>query len=242
VTTRLRLDATTTVAAALHLPTTLGERAERRAPVLLLPGARGDHRAVQLIALAEVLAAAGHPVIRSALSDRPPGIGAAGHAAQAVARVPVLLSAARDLLEEQLPASVPAGDWIIGGSSFGGRVASMAVAAAGGAALAVRGVLALAYPLHPPGRPTRLRVEHWPDVDVPMLLLSGDADEFAVAGGLERHVGTIAGRGRLVLVPGAGHDLSVTARRDPDGRRREPDEVIRARSDVLLAWAASVSG
>ena len=242
MTSRLRLDDGTELAAALHLPDARVASAPRRAPVLLLPGARGDHAAPHLVAVAEVLAAAGHPVGRSALTERPPGIGASGRTAQAVARVPVLLAAARSLLAASLPDAPEGADWIVGGASFGGRVASLAVAASGGASLGAAGVLAIAYPLHPPGRPAELRVQHWPRIDVPMLLLAGDADEFAAGGALERHVGSITGGALLVLVPGAAHDLTVTAGRDPDGRRRGAADVVRARADVLLAWAASVSG
>jgi predicted alpha/beta-hydrolase family hydrolase len=247
VTARLRLDEATQVAAALHLPSGAGAvapavPARSHAPVLLLPGARGDHAAEHLVALAEVLAEAGHPVIRSAFTRRPPGIGAAGRTEQAVAKVPALLAAARALMADSGASAAARADWIIGGASFGGRVASLAVAASGGAALGVCGVLALAYPLHPPGRPGELRIEHWPRIDVPMLLISGDADEFAIDGGIERHIGSIAGGGRLELVPGAAHDLSVTARRDPAGRRRSPSEAVRSRAEVLLAWAASVPG
>lgn len=242
MTSRLRLDDGTQVAAALLLPATRDGVASPRAPVLLLPGARGDHEAAALVAVADVLAGAGHPVIRAALTERPPGIGASGRTEQAVARVPVLLGAARALLAASLPGPIARADWIVGGTSFGGRVASMAVAASGGATLGVAGVLAIAYPLHPPGRPTQMRVAHWPDIDVPMLLLSGDADEFAVDGALERHIGSIAGGGLLVSVPGAAHDLTVAARRDPDGRRRGAADVVHARADALITWAGSVSG
>jgi uncharacterized protein len=248
VTATLRLDDGTLVAAALHLPTG-AHRAG--APVLLLPGARGDHAAPHLVAVAEILAAGGHAVVLAALSERPPGIGAAGRSEQATARVPQILAGARRLLEgcsegardaSGTPLTSSAARWIIGGASFGGRVASMALAAHGGGPLGVAGVLAIAYPLHPPGRPDRLRVEHWPGIDVPMLLLSGDADEFADGGLLAEHVGAVAGGATLVLLPGARHDLSVTARRDPHGRRRAPADSVHAHAGALLAWAAAVSG
>jgi uncharacterized protein len=238
VTVDLALPDGTHVPADVHEADPPAEAAEARSPVLLLPGARGDHRAAPLVAAAELLAAAGHPVVRAALTDRPPGIGAAGRTEQAVARVSALLAAGRSLGV----ASGPGRRWIVGGMSFGGRVASLAVAAHGGAMLGVAGILALAYPLHPPGRPERLRVEHWPRVDVPMLLLSGEADEFATDGLLARHVAAIAGGATLLLVPGAGHDLGVAARRAPDGRRAGPAEVIGRRADALRCWAAQVSG
>ena len=63
---------------------------------------------------------------------------------------------------------------VIGGHSFGGRVASLLAAEA-----TPRGLVLLSYPLHRPGRPDELRVEHWPAIRCPVLLLSGEADPFA---------------------------------------------------------------
>jgi uncharacterized protein len=64
--------------------------------------------------------------------------------------------------------------FVIGGHSFGGRVASMVAAET-----AVRGLVLLSYPLHRPGHPEELRVEHWPRIACPVLLLSGESDPFA---------------------------------------------------------------
>jgi predicted alpha/beta-hydrolase family hydrolase len=63
---------------------------------------------------------------------------------------------------------------IIGGHSFGGRVASLLAAQD-----APLGLVLLSYPLHRPGRPDELRTAHWPDIQCPVLLLSGEADPFA---------------------------------------------------------------
>lgn len=63
----------------------------------------------------------------------------------------------------------------IGGHSFGGRVASMVAAENQVAALVL-----LSYPLHRPGHPEELRVDHWAGLrDRRVLLLSGEADQFA---------------------------------------------------------------
>src|SRR5438309_12057370 len=67
-----------------------------------------------------------------------------------------------------LPASV------IGGHSYGGRVASMVAAETTPA-----GLVLLSYPLHKPGHPETLRIEHWSKIACPVLLLSGDRDQFA---------------------------------------------------------------
>ena len=69
---------------------------------------------------------------------------------------------------------------VIGGKSMGGRIASMVLA--GDAALplpaAVHGLVLLGYPLHPPGRPDKLRVEHLPRLTTPTLIVQGERDDF----------------------------------------------------------------
>jgi predicted alpha/beta-hydrolase family hydrolase len=65
---------------------------------------------------------------------------------------------------------------VIGGHSFGGRVASMLAAEQGEM---VAGLVLLSYPLHRPGHPDDQRTEHWPRIACPVLLLSGEADMFA---------------------------------------------------------------
>jgi predicted alpha/beta-hydrolase family hydrolase len=75
-------------------------------------------------------------------------------------------------LREQVGAALPAS--VIGGHSYGGRVASMVAAET-----APKGLVLLSYPLHRPGHPEQLRVEHWPRIDCPVLVLAGDRDQFA---------------------------------------------------------------
>jgi uncharacterized protein len=95
-------------------------------------------------------------------------------------------------------ASVPL---VVGGRSSGARVACRTAHALGAV-----GVLALAFPLHPPGRPTVTRAEEL-DARVPTLVVNGDRDPF----GVPEPDGLI----RVVVRPGEGHDL----RRDPAGLR-----------------------
>ena len=70
-------------------------------------------------------------------------------------------------------ASTP-GPLALGGRSMGGRMCSLAVAQG----LPAAALVLVAYPLHPPGRPDRLRVEHLPAIDVPCLFVSGTRDPF----------------------------------------------------------------
>jgi predicted alpha/beta-hydrolase family hydrolase len=91
---------------------------------------------------------------------------------------------------------------VIGGHSFGGRVASLIAAEQ-----PVGGLVLLSYPLHRPGRPDQLRVDHWPSITCPVLLLSGESDPFARIDLLRRHVQTLRDA-ELVTYPGFGHGLT----------------------------------
>jgi len=228
---RLALTDGVDVAADLHAPRVPIRGASGAAPVLLLPGARGDHRAAHLVALAELLAHAGHPVVRAALTPAAPGAGVVGPAERSIGRMLAVLAAAREL--------VVAGErgWIVGGASYGGRVASLAVAEHGAAAIGVVGLLLVAYPLHPPGRPDRLRVDHFGAIDVPVLMLSGDADPFLTEALLDAHVGELGGPLTRLVVPGGRHDLSVSARSAPDRIRRSPAEAVAAHGEAIVDWA-----
>lgn len=90
---------------------------------------------------------------------------------------------------------------VIGGHSFGGRVASMVAAEQAPTAL-----LLLSYPLHRPGHPEELRVDHWPRITCPVLLLSGDRDPFARIDLLRTAVRSLA-TAELVVYDGERHGL-----------------------------------
>jgi predicted alpha/beta-hydrolase family hydrolase len=101
---------------------------------------------------------------------------------------------------------------VVGGHSFGGRVATLLAAGLDPAPARRRplvGVVALSYPLHRPGAPGAWlgRVAHWPSITVPVLLLSGDADPFARLDLLREAVARLP-QGRLVVYPGLGHGLA----------------------------------
>jgi predicted alpha/beta-hydrolase family hydrolase len=111
-------------------------------------------------------------------------------------------------------AQVPDEDGIvIGGHSYGGRVASLAVAGVRVPGAVVRehpyaGLVCLSYPLHRPGGPETAdaRRAHWQAIDVPALLLSGTSDPFARIDLLEAAMPKLR-RGQLVTYPGIGHGL-----------------------------------
>lgn len=106
---------------------------------------------------------------------------------------------------------------VLGGRSMGGRMCSMAVSGATGATakgsepweepLAAAGVILLGYPLHPPGKPERLRTEHLPRVTVPALFVQGDRDPFGTPDELAAAQALIPGPVTSVTIPGARHEL-----------------------------------
>jgi predicted alpha/beta-hydrolase family hydrolase len=93
---------------------------------------------------------------------------------------------------------------VIGGQSFGGRVATLIAPEARPA-----GIVCFSYPLHAPGRQPSWdeRTSHWPRVDCPVLLLSGESDPFAEIDLLRGALGRLP-NGRLVTYPGLGHSLA----------------------------------
>jgi predicted alpha/beta-hydrolase family hydrolase len=101
---------------------------------------------------------------------------------------------------EAVPPSLSA---VIGGHSFGGRVASLIAAEHRYA-----GLVLLSYPLHAPGSPGRWdeRTSHWRAIRCPVLLLSGDRDPFARIALLQDAVRRLP-IGELVVFPGVRHGI-----------------------------------
>ena len=97
-----------------------------------------------------------------------------------------------------------------GGRSFGGRSCSVAVAEG----LPAAALVLLSYPLHPPGKPENLRTEHFPDITVPTLFVSGEKDPFGKPHEFDEHVPQIPGKTTMEWVPGnhspKGNDDIVT--------------------------------
>lgn len=99
---------------------------------------------------------------------------------------------------------------VLGGHSFGGRMASLAAARLLENGRDMRALLLLSYPLHRPGDPDGwvARTEHWPALRCPVLLLSGEADPFARIG-LLREAVRLLPDARLVTYPRVGHGLAL---------------------------------
>jgi len=131
-------------------------------------------------------------------------------------RAPVLLAAWREMLRE-VRRWRTRGPLVLGGKSLGARMASMILA--GGEAPDARGAVWLGYPLHPAGKPEKLRSGHLPDVPVPQLFVSGTRDPLCDLRRLRPVLRRIGESARLLRVEGGDHSLSVR-RSDPPGSRR----------------------
>jgi uncharacterized protein len=113
----------------------------------------------------------------------------------------------------------------IGGKSMGGRMAThLGAARLGG----LSGIVVFGYPLHPPGKPQQLRVEHLPSIAVPVLIVQGERDTFGTPEELRSVLASRKVSIELQIVPRGDHSLAVS------GRRRE--DVLGDVLDVATAW------
>jgi hypothetical protein len=116
----------------------------------------------------------------------------------------------------------------LGGKSMGGRIASQ-VAAGGAGDLA--GLVFLGYPLHPPGRPDRLRSAHLRDVKAPMLFVQGSRDAFGTPAELQPIISELEPAADLFVVEGGDHSFKV-----PKSAGVKQQEVYRAMQDRIETW------
>src|SRR4051812_1142983 len=156
------------------------------AALLLTPGASADRNHSTLRAIEAAVAPM--PVARIDFPTRP------AVAIQRIREEAAVLTEANGTKPKALA---------LGGRSFGGRMCSMAVAEG----LPAAALVLISYPLHPPGRPDNLRVEHFSAIEVACLFVSGTKDAFATPKELERHTKKIAGPVTHLWVEGGGHGL-----------------------------------
>jgi hypothetical protein len=123
---------------------------------------------------------------------------------------------------------------VAGGKSFGGRMTSTAQAEA--ALPGVRGLVFFGFPLHPPGKPGVTRADHLDRIEVPMLFLQGDRDEFAESILLRQVLRKLGRRATLHVVKDGDHSFGV-----PKRGGRTPEAVQVELADTVVQWWESIA-
>ena len=163
--------------------------------VLLFPGAGSGRDHPALMAIERSLAPL--PVVRADFPYRREG-------RKAPDRPPKLIACVRDEAAALADgAGIDPAAVVLGGRSMGGRICSMAVAEG----LPAAGLALISYPLHPPGRADKLRVDHFPDIKVPCLFVSGTRDPFGTPEELEARTAAIGGKVTHVWIDGGRHEM-----------------------------------
>ena len=166
--------------------------------IVLTHGASGDCRSALLIALCDVFTEHGVAALRCDMpyrQKRPGGPPSPSGAAMDRKGLERAAESLRDVVQ---------GPVYLGGSSYGGRQASMLAAERPDAA---KGLLMLSYPLHPPGKPEALRKDHFGGIKAPVLFAHGSKDAFGSEEEMRAAMKSLKVPTALELFPGATHGL-----------------------------------
>ena len=124
----------------------------------------------------------------------------------------------------------------IGGKSLGGRIASQVVADSEPSAISnVIGLVFLGYPLHPPGKPSRLRTAQFAHVKMPMLFLQGARDAFGTPMELRQILSSFVSNVTVHEVEGGDHSFKVLKRSG-----FSQNDVYSNTQDVIVGWLSKV--
>jgi predicted alpha/beta-hydrolase family hydrolase len=121
---------------------------------------------------------------------------------------------------------------IIGGRSMGGRAASM-LAANG---FECDGLLLLAYPLHPAGKPDQLRDAHLPAIRVPALCINGTRDALCTRELMDRVLQRVGANWQMHWIEGADHSFHVLK-----SSGRTDTQVLKEIGEVSERWLSGLS-
>lgn len=189
---------TDAVSTAVPAPGTMQSRVRA---ALLTPGAGSNREHHSLVALARALSP-----IPSERIDFPYRLAGRPFPDRAPVLIATITTAVGDLCDR---VGCQPSEVLLLGRSMGGRMCSMAVAEG----LEAAGLVLVSYPLHPPGKPDRLRTAHLPEVTVPCLFISGTRDTFATPQELVAATALVNGPVTTRFIDGGRHELD---RCDPE--------------------------
>ena len=120
---------------------------------------------------------------------------------------------------------------VIGGKSMGGRIASQVAAVA---PEGIAGLVFLGYPLHPPGRPDKLRDAHLTDIQAPMLFVQGARDTFGTADEIRAMIKRLRLPAKIYVIEGGDHSFKV-----PKSLGVPQENVYESIMDEISQWILS---
>jgi len=128
---------------------------------------------------------------------------------------------------------------LIGGKSMGGRIASQVAAIASEEkqplADQINGLVFLGYPLHPPGAPAKLRVEHLPQIRKPMLFVQGTRDALGSPEEIQPFIKGLRPAAKIHTIEGGDHSFKAPK------KFGVPQEQIYERAmNEIVSWAKGI--
>ena len=128
---------------------------------------------------------------------------------------------------------------VIGGKSMGGRIASQVAATASEEkqplADQINGLVFLGYPLHPPGAPSKLRVEHLPQIRKPMLFVQGTRDALGSPEEIQPFIKGLRPAAKIHIIEGGDHSFKA-----PKKFGVPQEQIYETAMNEIVSWAKSI--
>lgn len=126
---------------------------------------------------------------------------------------------------------------VLGGKSMGGRIASQVMAGEEREKIAseVAGLVFLGYPLHPPGNPAKLRVEHLEHIQKPMLFIQGTRDALGTPEEIQPFVKSLRPAAKIYTIEGGDHSFKA-----PKKFGLPQEQIYEAAMDEIDGWARTL--
>jgi uncharacterized protein len=198
------------------------QNAKTRAVFVCAHGAGGAMADRSMLDLGQLYAEEGVNVVRFNFLYREKGSGGPDPMPRLKECFDAVVASAREMLKPDV--------MIIGGRSMGGRAASM-LASEG---FACDRVLLLAYPLHPPGQPEKLRDAHLSSIKVPVLCFNGTRDSFCTVELMNKVVSGLGRNFTMHWIEGADHGFKV-----PKSSGRSHADVLAEVAETSRKWLAT---